>query len=97
MSIEVRFGDEDSPVHEETIRVLDQDFEIPDDALPVRIQVGSMPLTVVGWITGADALPGLLRDVADANEEALEEWNAATPEASGTSAEGDEAGGRDAG
>jgi len=92
MSIEIRFGDEDSPVHEESIKVLDQDFEIPPDALPVRIQVGSMPLTVVGWITGADALPALLRDVARANEEALEEWDAATPEASRTGSNGEEAG-----
>ena len=82
MSIEVRFGDEDSPVHEETVRVLDQDFEIPEDAMAVRVQVGSMPLTVVGWITAADALPHLLRDVARSNEEALEEWDAATRESS---------------
>lgn len=76
----VTFGDENTATVEETIRVAVQDFPIPENAIAVRVQVGSMPLTVVGWISDPNSLPYLLRSVADANAEALEEWNAATPD-----------------
>jgi hypothetical protein len=76
----VHFGDAETVTREETVRVAVQDFPIPDDAMAIRIQVGTMPLTVVGWITSGEALPFLLRSVADANEAALKEWTDATPE-----------------
>ncbi len=82
----IREGDEDVATHEETIAVADQDFPVPDDAMAVRMQVGDMPLTVVGWITAPESLPFLLRSVANEHEKIMEEWNAATPSA-GESAE----------
>lgn len=48
--------------------ILVQDFPIPVDAMAVRMQVGDLPVTIVGWITDGSALPGLLRNVADEAE-----------------------------
>ncbi len=47
------------------VRVLEQEFEVPDGALPVRMQVGDAPVSIIGWVTpGSGAVPALLRDVA---------------------------------
>ena len=79
--ISIHEGEEDKAVHDETVRVLDQDFPVPSDAYRVRMQVGDMPLTVVGWIGAPESLPMLLRSIADESEKNLKEWDDATPSA----------------
>lgn len=44
-------------------------FEVPEDHIPVLMQVGNGPVTVIGSIADAAALAGLLRSVADTMEE----------------------------
>lgn len=45
---------------------LRQKFEVPEGTMPVRMQVGGLPVTIIGWTDGSPgALPGLLRDVAN--------------------------------
>jgi hypothetical protein len=61
------------------VAILDQDFPIPDGALPVRMQTGDLPVTIIGWIADAAALPGLLRNVADETEKLLND-SAETPD-----------------
>jgi hypothetical protein len=51
----------------------------PADALEVRMQVGDLPVTVIGWIDDSAALPGLLRSVADETERIMRD----RPEATG--------------
>lgn len=62
----VRSDDDDLSVEEvDGVRVLVQDFEIPEGTLPVRMQVGDAPVTIVGWVTAGDGnLSSLLRSVA---------------------------------
>lgn len=51
---------------EDGVRVLEQDFEIPEGMLPVRIQVGDAPVTVAGWVApGHGNIGPMLRNVAD--------------------------------
>lgn len=45
------------------------EFQVPEDHLPVLMQVGNGPVTVIGSIADAGALAGLLRSVADTMEE----------------------------
>jgi hypothetical protein len=49
--------------------------------MAVRVQVGKMPLSVVGWISDTTGLPYLLREVAEATEATIKEWEDATPSA----------------
>ena len=45
---------------------LRQDFEVPEGAYPVRMQVGDLPVTIIGWTNGEPgSLTALLRNVAD--------------------------------
>lgn len=41
-----------------------QEFEIPEGAYPVRMQTGSAPVAIVGWVTDGESLPELLESVA---------------------------------
>lgn len=41
-----------------------QDFEVPEGALPVRAQVGDLPVTIVGWVASGDDLPQLFESLA---------------------------------
>jgi hypothetical protein len=50
-----------------------QPFEVPEWALPVRMQVGDGPLTVVGWIAANEDLAPLLSNLADFYERLMEE------------------------
>jgi uncharacterized membrane protein YkvA (DUF1232 family) len=43
------------------------------------MQVGDLPVTVIGWIDDSAALPGLLRSVADETERIMRD----RPEATG--------------
>lgn len=45
-----------------------QEVDVPEGALAVRMQVGDLPVTIIGWIAGAEALPDLLRNVAAETE-----------------------------
>jgi hypothetical protein len=48
------------------VHVLRQDFEVPEGALPVRMQTGDLPVTIIGWVDGGrGSMQGLLRSVAD--------------------------------
>jgi hypothetical protein len=40
-----------------------------------------MPMTIVGWVSGPESIPALLRDVAKKHEETIKEWEDATPSA----------------
>jgi hypothetical protein len=56
------------------------------------MKVGNKPMRVVGWVMPTRGAMGeLLRAIADETDAIEEEWDAATPEASGTSADGPEA------
>lgn len=49
----------------EDVRVLVQDFEVPDGTLPVRMQVGDAPVTIIGWVApGTGNVQSLMREVA---------------------------------
>lgn len=63
----------------EDVAIADQDFPIPEGALPVRMQTADLPVTIIGWIADASALPGLLRKVADETERILRD-RAETPD-----------------
>jgi hypothetical protein len=59
--------DEDVPVYltDAGVRVLEQDFQIPEGDIPVRMQVGDLPVSIVGWIAPGDGnLADLLENVA---------------------------------
>jgi hypothetical protein len=48
------------------VKVLRQDFEIPEGGFPVRMQVGEAPVTIIGWTDGTtEALCGLLTNVME--------------------------------
>lgn len=51
--------DDDGNLH------LKQAFEVPEGTLPVRMQVGGAPVTIVGWVATADALPELFENIAE--------------------------------
>jgi hypothetical protein len=57
--------DDDGAVH------LEQDFPIPDGTIPIRMQTGDLPVTIIGWISDGAFLPGLLRETADEIERIL--------------------------
>jgi hypothetical protein len=44
---------------------LRQEFEIPEGCIPVRMQVGDAPVTIVGWVSDPDNLPELLCNLVD--------------------------------
>lgn len=46
-----------------------EEFEVPEDHMPVLMQVGNGPVTVIGSVADAAAIAGLLRSVADTLEE----------------------------
>lgn len=62
-----------------------QEFPIPDGAIPVRMQTGDLPVTIIGWISEGSGLPGLLRSVADETERIMN----SRAEASGSGEEGE--------
>jgi hypothetical protein len=66
-------------LNEDGVPVLRQEVELPIGALPVRMQTGDLPVTIIGWIADAAALPGLLRSVADETEKLLND-SAETPD-----------------
>lgn len=69
--------DEDVTTHEETIVCLNQEpMDAPTDSFLVRVKIGDMPLSIVGWVADAGALPTLFRDLANRVEQANSEWNA---------------------
>jgi hypothetical protein len=57
--------DLDAPLNEDGVRVLVQEFDVPEGALPVRMQVGDAPVTIVGWVAPGDGNIGnLFREIA---------------------------------
>lgn len=61
---------------EEGVDHLRQEFEVPPEALPVRMQVGGAPVTIIGWVQpGEGNISALLRDVATEVEK-IEKKNA---------------------
>lgn len=66
--------------------------DVPPGSQAVVMKVGNKPMRVVGWVMPTRGAMGeLLRAIADETDAIEEEWDAATPEASGTSADGPEA------
>lgn len=67
----VREDSDDLPVEEvDGVRVLVHDFEIPEGTIPVRMQVGDAPVTIIGWVVPGDGnVSALLRNVAHELEE----------------------------
>lgn len=57
--------DDEGAVH------LEQDFDVPDGAMPIRMQTADLPVTVIGWIASAADLPDLLESVAAELREVL--------------------------
>lgn len=53
----------------------EETFHIPELAKPVRLQVGDGKPVVIGWISGNEALPHLLNEVAEHMDIILEERN----------------------
>jgi hypothetical protein len=71
LGIMLEGDDYDAPANEDGVRVLRQEFVVPEGTMAVRMQVGDLPVTIVGWISGSESLPGLLRDVSDELERIL--------------------------
>jgi hypothetical protein len=65
--INIRVDSDDLPVDEvDGVRVLRQNFEIPEGKIGVRMQVGEAPVTVIGWVSpGEGNVSALLRNTAD--------------------------------
>jgi len=55
------------------VPVARQDFVVPEGAYPVRMQVGQLPVTIIGWIDDSASLPNLLRDIAKELEKVMSE------------------------
>ncbi len=76
--INIRVDSDDLPVDEvDGVRVLRQDFEIPDGKIGVRMQVGEAPVTVIGWVSpGEGNVSALLRNTADELDKVEKEFAA---------------------
>jgi hypothetical protein len=82
--VAVLLEDEDYPVEmgESGEVHLVQDFEVPNGAMAVRMQVGGAPVTIVGWVDSPEAVPDLLVEIAEELRSILAEREAADDVAS---------------